>query len=125
MMDRQLCKSVPKHLGNTYIFLNMTFLLRFSVHLLELDSVSMATAYQVPLHFDQQVSQICRFLGNSLRISSVVNEVLGQKTPTVKGELSRSRLEQILQGHSVFDMYLVMLSCVIYQSGSQWVMLSL
>lgn len=59
-------------------------------------------------------------------ISSVVNEVLGLKIPTVKGELSRSRLEQILhQGHCVFGMHLVMLSCVIFQSRNQWVMLSL
>lgn len=59
-------------------------------------------------------------------ISSLVNEVLGQKMLSVKGELSRSRFEQILhQGHSMFGVHLVMLSCVIYQSGSQWVMLAL
>lgn len=126
VMDRQLRKSLPKCLGNTCIFLNMTFLWRFSVHLLELNSVRMATAYQVPLHFDQQCSQICRFLGNSLSIRFVVNEVLGQKRPTAKGELSRSRLKQILhQGHCMFVMHLVMLFCAIYQSGRQWVLLSL
>lgn len=49
-------------------------------------------------------------------INSVVNEVLNQKIPqNVKGELSRSRLEQILhQGHCMFGMHLVMFSCVIY-----------
>lgn len=99
----------------------MTFLWRFSVHLLELNSVHMATAYQVPLHFDQQFIQICRFLGNSLSIRSVVNEVLGQKRPIVK-----SRLEQTLhQGHCMFGMHFVMLFRVICKSGSQWVPLSL